>query len=193
MYVRLLVNHLSRESKSLLTIRVSLTRGTRNAQSLRHASAESRKPNGSNVNVTGAMSRSVKFTGPDVCVRDAAAQMALAGVGFLPVVESGRLVGAVTDRDLVVRGTAKGFDPAVTPVRAVMSPRVFTCYENQPVQEAEAIMQHRAVRRLPVLSRAGALVGVVSLADFAAWPADGVRVAHVLDGITKSQRNSARV
>lgn len=100
-------------------------------------------------------------------LQEAARRMRTSAVGFLPVVEDDRIVGAITDRDIAIRAVSEGWDPARTAVRRALTPGVVFGYEDQDVREAARIMEEREVRRLVVLDGAGQLVGVVSLGDIA--------------------------
>jgi CBS domain-containing protein len=85
-------------------------------------------------------------------------------IGVVPVTENDRMIGMVTDRDIVVRCVASGSLDGAT-ARTAMSPRVLYCYEDQSVNEILANMAEQQVRRMPVVSREKRLVGVVSLGD----------------------------
>lgn len=116
--------------------------------------------------ISDVMSREVCVIAPDTTLQDAARQMAAHDVGSLPVGENDRLVGIVTDRDIVVRGVGEGRDRDC-PVREVMTPDVQYCFEDQDVDEVASTMAGLEMRRLPVLDRDMRLVGIVSLANFA--------------------------
>ncbi|HWU48317.1 MAG TPA: CBS domain-containing protein [Asticcacaulis sp.] len=88
------------------------------------------------------------------------------GFGYLPVREGDKLKGAVTDRDIVVRGLADGFGPE-TPILHVMSESIVYCLEDDDIREAADLMQREQIRRLAVLNDDKRLVGVVSLGDIA--------------------------
>jgi CBS domain-containing protein len=92
--------------------------------------------------------------------------MAQVESGAVPVVDDGRVVGLVTDRDIVLRVVAegKGLD---TPVSEVMSEDVATCREDDSVAEAVGQMGARQIRRLVVLDDGGKLAGILSLGDVA--------------------------
>lgn len=98
---------------------------------------------------------------------DAAAQMKSLNVGFLPVEEGGRLIGVVTDRDLVVRGLAQGLDPASTQVKDIISSDVVYCFEDDSIEDAARLMEENQIRRLIVCRQDRTPVGVVSLGDIA--------------------------
>lgn len=106
---------------------------------------------------------------PQDTSQEAARLMAEHDCGCLPVVEdteTNRLVGVVTDRDLAVRGLAKGRS-ADTPVRELMSTGPSCCHPDDDAAEVEKIMAERQVRRVPVIDQAGCCVGIVAQADLA--------------------------
>ena len=117
--------------------------------------------------VKDVMTRDVEILSPDQVILDAAQLMREVNTGFLPVAESGTLVGTLTDRDIVTRSIAAGHDPKAAPVREAMSEDVISCFEDDDVTEAAALMGERQIRRLPVLNSEQHLVGVVSLGDIA--------------------------
>lgn len=102
---------------------------------------------------------------PDTSVQVAAALMAKLDLGALPVCEDGRLVGIVTDRDIVVRWAARSV--VNSPVAPFMSPDVVTCRADQTVKEAAYLMSDMQIRRLGVLDAEGAVVGMITLGDIA--------------------------
>lgn len=115
--------------------------------------------------VSNVMTREPKMLPSNLSIRDGAMQMRELDVGLLPVFENNRLVGVVTDRDLVVRAMAEGLDPTETPLSKVMSPDIVACYEDDDVEIAATYMQQRSVRRVVVLDRENHPVGIVSLGD----------------------------
>jgi CBS domain-containing protein len=122
------------------------------------------------MHVNEAMSTDVKIASPDQTIREAAAIMAEIDAGSLPVGENDRLVGMITDRDIAVRGVAKGMKPDAR-VRDVMSREVRYCFEDEDIEDVALNMAEQKVRRLPVLNREKRLVGIISLGDIAT--ADG--------------------
>src|SRR5262245_31874940 len=113
------------------------------------------------------MSQEVEVIRPDTSVKAAAEKMSQLDIGPLPVCDDEHLIGLVTDRDIAVRAVAKGCDPQTTPVRDIMTSEVVYCFEDQDLHTAARMMEHRQIRRLPVLNRAKRLVGIVSLGDLA--------------------------
>jgi len=110
------------------------------------------------------MTPKVQVTSPTQSLLEAANLMVELDVGVLPVAENDRLIGMITDRDIVVRGVAGGLGPEAA-VRDVMSQQVRYCYDDQLVEEVMRNMGDIQVRRLPVLNRDKRLVGIVSLGD----------------------------
>ena len=104
---------------------------------------------------------------PSASLITAARRMCDANVGMLPVVERGRVVGVLTDRDLVVRGMAREVDPATTRVRECMSDVVIPAHPGWPTERAIVTMAQAQVGRLPVLDDDDRLVGVVTLSSMA--------------------------
>jgi CBS domain-containing protein len=113
------------------------------------------------------MTAHARCVGPDNTLVEAAGLMRELDVGALPVCDGDRVTGLVTDRDIVLRGTADGRDPNTTAVRDVMSGSVIVVSADQAVEEVVRLMEDRQIRRVPVLGRNGRLVGIVSLGDIA--------------------------
>jgi CBS domain-containing protein len=103
---------------------------------------------------------------PDATLGEVATLMKQEDCGSLPVVEGGRLVGIVTDRDIVVRGVAAGVDPKTQRVNKVMSSDPVTVGPDDDVMDAEKKMADRQIRRLPVVE-GGKLVGIIVTAQIA--------------------------
>ena len=113
------------------------------------------------------MSTEVEIVRSDASIQEAAEKMASLDLGALPVCEGSRLIGMITDRDITVRDTAAGRDPKTTLVSDCLSSELVYGFEDQDLDEAQALMEQKQVRRLPILSREKALVGIVALADLA--------------------------
>ena len=117
--------------------------------------------------VKDVMTSHVQVVRPDSLLKDAAVKMAEADVGAIPVCDGDRLVGIITDRDVAVRGVARGVDPSSTPVRDVMTGSIRYVFEDEPVERAVSEMKRNKVRRLPVLDANKRLAGIVALGDLA--------------------------
>lgn len=113
------------------------------------------------------MTKQTRFVSPDTPVIEAAGLMRRHDIGVVPVVDDERIVGMLTDRDIVLQVVADGGDARTIPVRDVMSTGSISVGEEQDVDEAVGLMQKYQVRRLPVVDSAGKLVGIVSLGDIA--------------------------
>jgi CBS domain-containing protein len=109
---------------------------------------------------------------PDATLGEVATLMKQEDCGSIPVVEGGRLVGIVTDRDIVVRGVAAGVDPKTQRVSKVMSSDPVTVGPDDDVAEAEKKMADRQIRRMPVVE-GGRLVGIIVTAQIARAGSDG--------------------
>ena len=116
--------------------------------------------------VKDIMTTDFHLASPDTTLRQAAEMMRDGDYGYLPVGDGDRLVGAVTDRDIVVRGVAMGYEPQ-TPVREVLSRSIIYCFEDDEVAEAADLMKREQIRRLCVLNGDKRMVGVVTLGDIA--------------------------
>lgn len=114
--------------------------------------------------VSQAMTRDVQMARPDESLQDVARRMAEQDIGFLPVGDDERLVGTITDRDIVVRAVAQGRGGS-TRVSDAMTPDVKYCFEDEDMEHVIQNMGDIQVRRLPVVDRNKRLVGVVTLAD----------------------------
>ncbi len=121
--------------------------------------------------VSEAMTPSPQTISSDMNAADAAGLMKSEDVGVLPVVDDGRLVGLVTDRDLVIRVLAARRDPTEVRVGDIATTHTVTVEPDTSLSEARGLMERHKVRRLPVL-KGEELVGVLSLGDVA-WHDDG--------------------
>ncbi|WP_168077356.1 CBS domain-containing protein [Caulobacter sp. SSI4214] len=117
--------------------------------------------------VSDAMTTQVSIARPSDTIRQVAETMAKIDSGVVPVVDDGKVVGLVTDRDIVLRVVAEGrsFDSAVSEVMS--DGEVLSVKEDDVLADATAKMANNQVRRLVVLNDAGALSGILSLGDVA--------------------------
>ena len=133
--------------------------------------------------VKDAMTSDVKTAAPSQSLTDVARLMKQEDVGSVPVVDGERLVGVVTDRDIVVRGIADGSDPHAIKAGDIASRDVVTVKPGDDLDDAMRLMAQHQVRRLPVVDD-GHLVGVVAQADMA-QEAKEKDVGHVVEEISK--------
>jgi CBS domain-containing protein len=117
------------------------------------------------LNVSDVMTKRVSWVGPDFTVSEVARRMRAEEIGSLPVAHNDRLIGMVTDRDIVLRAVADGGDIERVTARQVMTGPVLYCFEDESISAVLKKMADKQVRRLPVLDRNKRLVGVVSLGD----------------------------
>jgi CBS domain-containing protein len=117
--------------------------------------------------ITDAMTSKPCAVDADKSVAYAAKMMRDEDVGFAPIVEGDKLVGALTDRDIAVKIVAEGKDPEQTSVREVASTTLVTVRPQQQLDEALRLMARHQVRRLPVVEEDNKLVGVLAQADVA--------------------------
>jgi len=132
--------------------------------------------------VSEVMTRDVQTVRPDQPVQEAASFMLSADAGSIPVTDGDRLIGMITDRDIAVRGVAKGYGPD-TPVRELMSSDIVCARVDDDVEEVAVRMGEAQVRRLPVLDEQERLCGIVSLGDLAR-EADDECAEEALEGVS---------
>jgi CBS domain-containing protein len=135
--------------------------------------------------VADVMTRGVRAMSPSDTVTKAAQAMDELNVGVIPVCDGDKLVGMVTDRDIVVRGVAQECDAKTTKLADVMSTNVRCATEDQDVDEVLGEMADSQIRRLPVVDAQKRLVGIVTLGDIADKdPDDEAEVATSLADIS---------
>ena len=116
--------------------------------------------------VSEAMTAQVATAGPTDSVQKVAGIMLNIETGAVPIVEGDKVVGLITDRDIVLQVVAKG-GALTTPASDVMSGDVQTCKEDDNLADAAAQMASHQIRRLIVANDSGKLVGILSLGDIA--------------------------
>ena len=133
--------------------------------------------------VSEVMTRDVQTVSPDQPVREAASFMLSADAGSIPVTEGERLIGMITDRDIAVRGVAKGHGPD-TPVRDLMTGDLVIVRIDENVDDVATKMSEAQVRRLPVIDEDNRLCGIVSLGDLSR-ETDTETATQALEGVTQ--------
>ncbi|MCY7317154.1 MAG: CBS domain-containing protein [Ramlibacter sp.] len=118
--------------------------------------------------VSKVMTRGVRTLTPSDTLAQAARVMEELNVGVIPVCEGEKLVGVVTDRDIVVRGLARALDANSTQLKQVMSTEVRCATEEQDLDQVLKTMANAQIRRMPVVDAKQRLVGIVSIGDIAA-------------------------
>lgn len=135
--------------------------------------------------VADVMTGDVRSMTPQQTLAEAARLMDELNVGVVPVCDGDRLVGMVTDRDIVVRGLARDLDPRQCRLADVMSGHVRTARPDDDVDEVLGEMANSQIRRMPVVDANDRLVGILSIGDIAAKsPGDEEDVALSLGDIS---------
>lgn len=129
------------------------------------------------------MTKNVRTATRDTTLRDAAVMMRDGDMGAVPVVGDGKLIGIVTDRDIVIRVIAEGRESA-TPIGDAMTTELFTVGPEDFVFEAIRLMGDKQVRRIPVIDENGALAGIIAMADVALETEDEREIAETLEEIS---------
>ena len=133
--------------------------------------------------VSEVMTRDVQTIRSDQRVQEAASFMLSADAGSIPVTDGDRLIGMITDRDIAVRGVAKGYGPD-TPVRELMSDDIICAREDDDIDDVASRMSEAQVRRLPVIDENERLCGIVSLGDLSR-EADEDAANEALEGVSE--------
>ena len=115
--------------------------------------------------VKDAMHKGVEWVAPSTPVADLARLMQKHDIGAIPIGENDKLIGMVTDRDIVCRGFANGKDVSKLTARDVMTPNVVWCHADEDLDDATRIMETKKIRRLPVIDKDKRMVGMLSLGD----------------------------
>ena len=110
----------------------------------------------------------IQFVNLSTSIREAAEDMKRLHRGCLIVMNKGKLVGILTERDLVQKVLAVGKNPKETPVSKIMSEPVITVNPDTELPDAAKIMVRNAIRRLPVVD-GGKVVGILTTSDFARY------------------------
>jgi CBS domain-containing protein len=109
------------------------------------------------------MHQGVQWVGPGTPVSQLATLMREHDIGAIPIGENDRLIGMVTDRDIVCRCTAAGLDPRTATARDVMTNGIVFCLDKQQLDDAARLMEMKKVRRLPVINGKKRMIGMLSL------------------------------
>jgi CBS domain-containing protein len=116
--------------------------------------------------VKDAMHKGVDWVSPDTPVAELAKLMREHDIGAIPIGENDRLIGMVTDRDIVCKGLAEeSFDASNATARDVMTPGIYYCRDDDDLAKAVRHMEQLQVRRLPVINKSKRMVGILSLGD----------------------------
>ncbi len=117
--------------------------------------------------VQDIMTSKVESVSPELSVQQTARKMREMNIGSMPVLENGKLIGMITDRDICCRVVGEGREPASTKVREIMSTDVSYCFKDQNASDAAQLMEDMHIRRLAVLNRDKTMAGFLSVDDLA--------------------------
>ena len=117
--------------------------------------------------VKEAMHKTAEWRQPETPVMEIAKLMTSDDVGSIPIGENDKLIGMVTDRDIIVRAVANGGDLSNKTARDVMTSGIVYCREEDDINDAVKLMEEKQIRRLPVIDEGKRLVGMLSLGDIA--------------------------
>ena len=137
--------------------------------------------------VIEAMSKKPVFLPPTASLKEAASKMWELDCGFIPIGENDKLIGAVTDRDIVMRTWAKGKDPNKSTLRDVMSEHIEYCFEDEDLEKAIEHMKSKQIHRLVVLNKNKRMTGILALGDIARKAHDGQQTSKAVEGILKDK------
>lgn len=128
---------------------------------------------------------------PDTLLTEAAAEMKSLDIGILLVCEDSQLVGTLTDRDIIIRAVAEGYDPNTISVSRIMSRDLIYCFDEDEIATAARMMEKHQIRRLPVLNREMQLVGIVSLGDLVVRTGAENLAGRILERVSEPARQAA--
>lgn len=123
-------------------------------------------------------------------IRDVARIMKDQDTGVVPVVEGKKVIGLITDRDIVVRGIAEGRDVSTVKVNEIMTKSVRSVKEDTPLNEVLDLMSNAEVRRVPVVNNNDEIVGIISLGDIAENTNADNRVGKAVEDISQAPPNN---
>ncbi len=129
------------------------------------------------------MTKNVRTATREASLREVAAMMREGDMGAVPIVDGEKLVGIVTDRDMVVRAVAAGSGPD-SPVSGAMTTELSTVKPDDFVFEAVRLMGDKQVRRIPVVNENGSLAGIIAMADVALEMEDEREIAETMEEIS---------
>jgi CBS domain-containing protein len=136
--------------------------------------------------VSEVMTRDVQTVRADQPVQEAASFMLSSDAGSIPVMDGDRLIGMITDRDIAVRGVAKGHGPD-TPVGDLMTDDLVVVRDDDEIEDVATRMSEAQVRRLPVIDQDERLCGIVSLGDLSR-ETDDESASEALEGVSAPSR-----
>ena len=123
-------------------------------------------------------------------IRDVAKIMVREDTGVVPVVDGKKVIGMITDRDIVVRLVAEGKDPSSAKVNEAMTKDVRSVKEDSTVNDALQLMSSAQIRRVAVVNNNNEIVGIVSMKDIATESKDSDRIGKTVEKISEGRPNN---
>lgn len=140
--------------------------------------------------IRDVMTKSPRTVEENDNIREAATIMASEDTGVVPVVSGKKVIGLITDRDIVVRAVAEGKDCGSTRVADAMTRNVRTVREDTPIDQVMQLMSSAQVRRVPVVGANDELVGIVSIGDLATETNKDDKVGQTIENISAAPANN---
>lgn len=140
--------------------------------------------------VEEAMSKKPEFLPPTASIKEAAIKMKELNCGFIPVGENDKLIGAVTDRDIILRTFAEGKDPNNATLQEIMTSHIEYCFEDDGIEEAVKHMENKQIHRLVVLNREKRMIGILSLGDISRKCHDQELSGEAVEGILADKKRA---
>jgi CBS domain-containing protein len=140
--------------------------------------------------IRNVMTRDPECVGQKDNIREVARIMRDQDTGVVPVVDGKKVIGLVTDRDIVVRLVAEGSDVANATVNQVMTKSIRSVKEDTPVSEVMTLMANAQIRRVPVVNNNDEIVGIVSIGDLAKETNQDGKVGQTLEDISEGRPNN---
>lgn len=143
--------------------------------------------------VKDCMCNNVTFLKPEATIADCAKLMSSEHIGCVPVCDNNKkIVGIVTDRDLILRTIACDKNATTTPLSDIMTTKVYYCSENDELNKAESTMSFEQIRRLPVVNDEKQIVGILTLGNLCAnQHVNTDNVGETLENICSCNRKNA--
>lgn len=140
--------------------------------------------------IRDVMTKSPRTVEQNDNIREAANIMAREDTGVVPVVDGNKVIGLITDRDIVVRAVAEGKDCGSARVADAMTRNVRTVREDTPIDQVLQLMSTAQVRRVPVVGANDELVGIVSIGDLATETNKDDKVGQTIENISSGPANN---
>ena len=136
--------------------------------------------------VKDALTKDVQYANPETSIRQVAQLMKDYDCGSIPVAENDKLIGMITDRDIILRCVAQDHDPLSMTAKECMSSGMLYCYEDENVEDVLENMGEQAVKRMPVVNKDKKLVGIVSFGDLSACCENKIWAGEAMENIREA-------